>query len=225
MCSKNSPHTSSLNRYLLCWLLQEYITQVNIWSQTQSLNGAALPLSLGCRGRSGVLLMWNFTTALCCWSSCAAGEQMTTMEVGRQSFLCRGPSTIWPLAGNSPADPSAYLKSGCDEREAGIEPFGLDDNESRADEWISGSIQKTPCDGNSSSHNLHISAWGAVPMRLWLQIHWNHYVTMPKRGCMKHPLVTCTFHDVPLIIFTCPSVQEVRAHENNPAAGKDTVTK
>lgn len=49
---KNSLHTSSLNWYLLCWLLLEYITQVNIWSHTQSLNRVALLLSLGCRGRS-----------------------------------------------------------------------------------------------------------------------------------------------------------------------------
>lgn len=49
-------------------------------------------------------MIWKCTTALCCSASCAAGEQTTTMAADRQSFLCRGPSTIWPLAGNSPAD-------------------------------------------------------------------------------------------------------------------------
>ena len=48
--------------------------------------------------------MWNFTIALCCWASGTAGEQTTTLQ-DRQSFpCCWGPSTIWSLAGNSPAN-------------------------------------------------------------------------------------------------------------------------
>lgn len=72
----------------------------------------------------------------------------------------------WELSSRLPT----YLQSGCDEREAGSEPFGQDGNESGADEWILGSIWKTHPDGNSHSHNIHISVWGVVPRCLQLQI-------------------------------------------------------
>lgn len=48
-------------------------------------------------------------------------------------------------------------------KEAGSEPFGLDANQSRTDEWSSGSIQKTPPDANSRSYNLGISVRAAIP--------------------------------------------------------------
>lgn len=91
------------------------------------------------------------------------------MAVDRQSFLCRGPSTIWPLAGNSRVDwlliwRMALMK----ERQGASHLAQVADDESRADEWISGSIQKTAHSGNECSHTLSIR--GAVPRCLWLQV-------------------------------------------------------
>lgn len=127
----------------------------------------------------------------------------------------------WELTSRLPA----YLKNGCDERESGSEPFGLDDNESRAGEWISGSIRKTPRDGNSRSHNLRISARGVVPMCCFCGIRsLKPLCNDCKKSCANHPPVTCIFRDTPLIIFTCPPAQGVRAHDNNQTtAGTDSV--
>lgn len=205
----------------------KYVTQVGIWPHTQRVStgmqplAASLSLSLSCRGKSGFLPMWNFTTALCCSASCAAGEQTTTMAVDGQSFLCRGPSTIWPLAGISPADCPLIWRTAVMKERQGASHLA----------WpIMNRGQMNGFRGQSGKHLAMVIAvrtvYASQPEE-WFPCVCGFRSLKPlcncKKSCINHPPVTWIFHDTPLIIFTCPPARGVRAHGNNPADGTDSV--
>lgn len=82
-----------------------------------------------------LLAMWNFTTALCCWERYTASEGADNNGSGQTkiSLLHRALNhlaTDWELTSQLPT----YLKNGRGETEAGTEPFGLANDESRTDE-------------------------------------------------------------------------------------------
>lgn len=73
------------------------------------------------------------------------------MAAVRQSFLCWCPATIWPLAENSPADWPLISGAAVMKERQGVSHLASADDEWRADEWISGSVQKTAHRGNKCS--------------------------------------------------------------------------
>lgn len=178
-----------------------------MWAQGQSL-------SLGCTSRqvffAGVklhhcpLLLIKLS---CRWSNDNNGNGQTKLSLLRSlNHLAFG----WELTGRLPA----YLKSGCDERVEGSEPFGLTDNESRADEWISGSIQK-----KIASHTIctsQLEEWFPCVCGFWSS--WS-LCNDCKKSCLNPPPWYSTDH------FHLPSCirgqSTMHEHDFNPAACTD----
>lgn len=122
----------------------------------------------------------------------------------------------WELTGRMPA----YLQNVCDEREAG----------SHLSWPIMNRGQMNGFRGQSGKHLAMVIAahtiYASQPEE-WFPCVCGFRSLKPLCNCKKsrinHPPVTCIFYDTPLIIFTCPPAQGVRAHGNNPAAGTDSV--
>lgn len=142
---------------------------------------------LSCRSRQTPCCCETyFTIALCCWASCAAGAQTTTAAVARQSFLCRGPSAIWPLTGNSRGDSLLIRGAAVMRRRQGASHLA----------WpIMNRGQRDGHRGKSREHLAMVIAVRAIYSSLpeeWFPCvcgsdRWNHYVTIAKRAAWTIP--------------------------------------